>query len=88
MIDLPPELDVPAKCQAQRIFDRFGVTPFGMAKLLGVSPNTTYRWLYERPRGRGGVVPVKAMRKIIAVARVNGVLLRPADFDPRPMPDD
>ncbi len=90
---LPPELDGPyiqpprpLRCQAQRVFDRFHVTAYGMAKLLKMNVSVPYRWLYPSPKGTGGMVPTSAMRKIIRIARREGVLLHSSDFDPRPLP--
>jgi hypothetical protein len=86
---LPPELDADPKAlrsQAQRIFDRFNVTPYGMGKLLRMDVTAPYRWLYPAPKGTGGVVPTAAMGRIIRIARREGVLLQSSDFDPRPMP--
>jgi len=67
--------------QAQKIIARFGGEA-KLAKLIGVSRITVYRWGYARPIGTGGLVPTIQIEKIKAVARLEGILLRDIDWVP------
>lgn len=68
--------------QATKIIKRFG-TEAQLAKLIGVSRITLYRWNYTRPCGSDGLVPSAQIEKIKSVARMEGILLRPEDWVPR-----
>ena len=76
---------VPAKkSQARRIFDKFGGAR-RIAEGLSVAPSTVYRWDYEPERGgSGGVIPTRALPKLAALARREGIFLTEQDMDPRP----
>lgn len=52
-----------------------------LAKMIGVSRITCYRWQMARPYGTGGLVPLRYRAKIEALARVDGVLLLPGDWE-------
>lgn len=67
--------------QARKVAARFG----GEARLadaIGVSRITVYRWQYRRPYGCDGLIPSRAIAKIRAVARLQGILLSPEDWVP------
>lgn len=71
----------PTYNQAQKIVRRFGGEA-RLAKAIGVSRITVYRWQYVRPYGSDGLIPTAQIEKIKAVARVEGILLRPEDWVP------
>lgn len=76
--------DQPKKTQAQRIFAKFGGAR-RIAAGLNVSPSTVYRWGYEPERGgSGGVIPTRALPKLAALARREGIFINEQDYDPRP----
>lgn len=66
--------------QAKRIVRKFGGEP-ALAQLLGISRITPYRWQMARPLGTDGLVPQKMRPRIEAIARYQGVLLLPADWE-------
>lgn len=71
--------------QAHRIIAKFG-GPRALARLLGYDASQVYRWTYRKDRysnGTNGVIPEKALRRILKLARVHGVLLTQDDLDPR-----
>jgi hypothetical protein len=75
--------------QADRVIHKFG-GPGQMCKLLGeLGPEyaihriTIYRWTYPKGKfGTGGVIPTRAMVKIMRAARLLGIHLEPDDFYP------
>lgn len=70
--------------QAERVIAKFG-SAYRLAKLLNRNPSSVYRWTHPKARGgTGGIIPAAAMRELLKIARVEGVLLTPADLDPRP----
>lgn len=84
----PPSIAPPKKLrtQAERILERFSMTPPEMARMLDRAPSTVYRWTYPLDEGgTGGIVPTAALRELSRIARVNGVLMRAEDFNPSPL---
>jgi DNA-binding transcriptional regulator YdaS (Cro superfamily) len=71
----------PTYNQAQKIIQRFGGEA-KLAKLIGISRISVYRWQYKRPIGADGLIPTANIEKIKAVARNEGILLRPEDWVP------
>jgi hypothetical protein len=71
----------PTYNQAQKIVRKFGGEA-NLAKLIGVSRISVYRWQYRRPYGCDGLIPTVQIEKIKSVARGEGVLLRPEDWVP------
>lgn len=71
----------PTYNQSQKIIARFGGET-KLAKLIGLSRITLYRWNYRRPYGTDGLIPTAQIEKIKGVARLEGVLLRPEDWVP------
>lgn len=71
----------PAFNQAAKVIARFGGEA-RMAKALGVSRVTCYRWSYARPCGSDGLIPTEHVEKIKAIARAEGILIRPEDWVP------
>lgn len=67
--------------QAQKVVARFGGEA-KLAKLIGLSRITVYRWQYIRPYGSDGLIPTAHIEKIKAVARLEGVLIRSEDWVP------
>lgn len=67
--------------QARKIVARFK-NEATLAKLLGISRISVYRWQYARPMGSDGLVPTAQIEKIKAVARQEGVVLRENDWVP------
>ena len=74
----------PKTTQFDRILRRFATNAAGLARLLGREPSHVYRWGYPSSRGgTGGVIPAKGLRELVALARLQGVLLTSDDLDPR-----
>lgn len=71
----------PTYNQAAKIIQRFGGEA-KLAALIGISRVSVYRWQYKRPYGSDGLIPSAHIEKIRAVARHEGVLLRPEDWVP------
>lgn len=71
----------PTYNQAQKVVARFGGEA-KLAALIGVSRVSVYRWQMRRPYGSDGLIPSVQIEKIKAVARLEGVLLRPEDWVP------
>lgn len=75
------EFGCPTYNQAQKVIARFGGEA-KLAALIGVSRVSCYRWQYKRPYGSDGLIPTAQIEKIKAVARIEGILLRPEDWVP------
>lgn len=75
------EFGCPTYNQAEKIIRRFG-NENNLARLLGISRITVYRWQYKRPYGRDGLIPAIQIQRIREVARVEGILIRPEDWVP------
>lgn len=71
----------PTYNQASKVIARFGGEA-KLAKLIGVSRITLYRWNYKRPLGSDGLIPTAQIERIRSCARLEGVLLRPEDWVP------
>ena len=71
----------PTYNQAQKIVARFGGEA-KLAALIKISRISVYRWQYRRPYGSDGLIPTAQIEKIRAIARLEGVLLRPEDWVP------
>lgn len=67
--------------QAAKIIARFG-SEAKLAKAIGISRISCFRWQYKRPAGSDGLIPTAQIEKIKAAARMEGVLLRPEDWIP------
>jgi len=65
---------------ATTIISRFGGA-LKLASLLGVHETTVRRWTYPREaRGTAGVIPHWYHARLLALAREQGVDLRPEEF--------
>ena len=71
----------PTYNQASKIIARFG-SEAKLAELIGINRISAYRWNYRRPYGSDGLIPTFQIEKIKAVARLEGILLRPEDWVP------
>jgi hypothetical protein len=71
----------PTYNQAAKIVARFGGES-KLAALINVNRISVYRWSYRRPYGSDGLIPSAQIEKIRAVARLEGILLRPEDWVP------
>lgn len=70
--------------QASRVIKKFGGA-YQLAALLKCSASTIYKWTYDESRqGTGGHIPGKALRRIVEIARPNGILLTEADLSLSP----
>lgn len=69
--------------QAYKVIARFG-SEAKLARAIGVSRVTVYRWTYRRPYGTDGLIPTARIEEIKTVARMEGILLRPEDWTPEP----
>lgn len=69
--------------QADRIIARFGGVKH-LARAINYSQAAVYKW--NRPQYKGGsdgLVPTRALERIMTVARMFGVLLTEEDLKPR-----
>ncbi len=71
----------PSYNQAQKIIAKFG-GEVAMAKLLGLSRISVYRWQYRWPYGTDGLIPPRRVNDINEIARREGILLREEDWMP------
>ena len=71
----------PTYTQASKIIAKFGGEP-NMAKLIGISRISIYRWQYSRPYGSDGLIPSPQIDKIKEIARMEGILLTSEDWEP------
>lgn len=82
--------DAPIKLnQAERLIARFGSTSILHARLnevgLKINIQAIYKWYWPKSRqGTGGLIPTRAWPYIIKAAILEGIVLGPEDFDPRP----
>ena len=68
--------------QAERIIKKFGGVR-RLAAILGYDRSSVYRWNHPvSKRGCGGLVPIKSMIKIAALAPLEGVVIEATDFLP------
>lgn len=67
--------------QAQKIVAKFGGES-AIARALNISRITAYRWSYARPYGSDGLIPSSMIDKIRQIARIEGILLTAADWEP------
>ena len=68
--------------QAETVLAKFGGA-CRLAKLLGCSDSTVFRWTYPRANGgTDGIVPGKALRKVLAIAAARGVVITAQDLYP------
>lgn len=77
------ELWLTTESQAAHLIRKFG-GPRYLADVIGYDRSQIYRWTYpEKPhpkRGTGGVVPRRAVERMVKAARALGVLLTDEDF--------
>lgn len=77
------------KSQAQRVIEAFGGVPALAAALrragrrCRIAEATIYRWTYAPPRGTGGVIPRRSLRKVLTAADREGIVLDSTLLDPR-----
>lgn len=66
--------------QADRVIAKFG-SACKLAKLLKVCDSTVYRWTYPAANGgTDGMIPVKALRKVLAAAKRAGIVITAQDL--------
>lgn len=71
----------PTYGQARRIIAKFGGEA-ALARALGISRITPYRWEYARPYGTDGLIPNAMVARVQAAAKAEGIELTPADWEP------
>lgn len=77
-----PTYDTPAK----RVIKKLGMTPTMLTKALikrghkTLNASTVLRWGYNKPRGRGGLIPQRYHKDIMAIAKDLGKELRAEDL--------
>ncbi len=71
----------PTYSQSAKIIKKFGGEN-AIARILGISRITAYRWGYAKPYGTDGLIPAHMLNRINSVARLEGILLLPADWLP------
>ncbi|MEM6477832.1 MAG: hypothetical protein AAF647_02175 [Pseudomonadota bacterium] len=65
---------------ARDVIAKFGGVE-AVAKILGRSRMSVYRWTHSRAKGgRGGLVPADFQQPLLDAARELGIQLQPADF--------
>lgn len=68
--------------QAQSIYKKFGGAR-NLARLLGKNPSTVYRWDYPKTKGgTDGLIPSSALREVIKLAFLHGILITAEDLYP------
>jgi hypothetical protein len=72
---------LPTYNQAEKIITKFGGES-SMAKLIGTSRISIYRWQYRRPYGSDGLIPTTQIDRIKEIARLEGILLTSQDWEP------
>ena len=75
------EYGKPTYTQAAKIIARFGGEA-KLARLIGISRISVYRWNYRRPVGADGLIPTANIERIKSVARLEGILLSDEDWVP------
>ena len=79
-LDAPAKRKPPMTTQADRVIKKFGGAR-RLAEMLECDASTIYKWTYpESKQGTGGHIPGHALRRIIALARPNGILLTDEDL--------
>lgn len=79
----PQSEDWDKASQAERIIARFG-GPIELAAAIQYSLPAIYKWNHPRSKhGCHGLIPTRALERIITVARMFGVLLTEDDLKPR-----
>jgi hypothetical protein len=78
----PGKYSRPRYDQAAKISARFGGEAL-LAKALGVARTTIYRWQYQPPVGTDGLVPSSAVKRVLAAARREGIVIRWQDWEPQ-----
>lgn len=76
----------PPTTQAERVIKKFG-NARKLATILQLDPSTVYKW--DMPASKGGTdgrIPSDKLERIMAVARVHGVMLTDDDINPRKLP--
>ena len=70
------------RTQAEVVIEKFGGA-CKLAKLLGVADSTVFRWNYPRSQGgTDGIIPGKSLRKVLAAAKLAGVVITSQDLYP------
>lgn len=72
----------PTYNQAAKIVARFNGEA-NLAKAIGVRRETVYRWQLQRPYGSDGLIPSIHVEAIKIAARLEGVVIQPADWVPQ-----
>jgi hypothetical protein len=72
----------PTYGQAAHIVRKFGGEG-ALAKILGISRITIYRWQYAKPVGTDGLIPAHNVELITSAGREYGILITPQDWLPR-----
>ena len=68
--------------QAERIVAKMGGA-YTLAKLMNLHPTTIYKWTYsEEHNGTGGIIPGRQLRKLLKVAREEGIFITANDLFP------
>lgn len=71
----------PTYGQAARI-TRLFCGPAALARAVGVSRVTVYRWNYAKPLGTDGLIPAAMVERVQKAARREGIVLTPKDWEP------
>lgn len=71
----------PTYSQAAKIIAKFGGEA-KLAKAVGISRISAYRWNYARPYGTDGLIPSSAVDRVQRAARVEGIVLTDDDWRP------
>ena len=72
---------IPDFDQAAKIVRKFGGER-RLARAIGKSPSTVYRWSYPPPAGTNGIVPHGAVKLVKAAALRRGITLTTRDWMP------
>lgn len=79
----PKHLKQEPATQAEHVIARFG-GPIELAAAIGYTAAAVYKWTYPRHKGGcHGLIPTRALDRILTTARLFGVLLTANDLKPR-----
>lgn len=69
--------------QAERVIAKFG-GPTELSRILNYTLAAVCKWTYPRTKGGcHGLIPTRALDRILSTARLHGVLLTEEDLKPR-----
>jgi hypothetical protein len=78
----PDHLKRSPSTQAECVIAKFGGAQ-NLAAIMGYTYAAVRKWNYAAPKGSNGLVPTRALDRLMSLARLHGVLLTDDDLKPR-----